>query len=75
MKMDLVYICTHSLFNAGQSVSTPSGSLFLQLAGSYDLRKKGVLEISSTDIKKMATYGLVWKVAVNDSLMYYIPQV
>lgn len=62
--------------NAGQSVPTPSGNLSLQLARSYKLRKQGVLEISSTDTNETAaTYGLVWKVTVNDSLVYYIPQV
>ena len=63
-------------FIAAQSISSPSGKLSLKLASSYELRKQGVLEVSSTDNNgSIATYGLVWKVTVNDSLEYYIPQV
>ena len=69
-------ICFMHAFNAGQSIPSPSGNLSLQLASSYELRKQGVLVMSSTDKNESAAkHGLVWKVTVNDSLEYYIPQV
>ena len=63
-------------FDAGEPVPSPSGELSLRLASSYELRKQGVLEVSSTDRNESAARnGLVWRATVNNSLEYYIPQV